>query len=125
MTRAVLASVLLLAFVAQAASVVQSRSCPMLERTALEEQPGCEHCPPPPPELALRPALPHCCAWHAVTVETSVSEPVRASQASSAAALAPPHVVLVPVMAPLLRPAAPGARAPAPPPPLRNLPLLS
>ena len=95
MTRVVLTAVLLLAFVAQAASAVQARACPMLERAARGEQPACEHCPPPP-DVALRAELPECCVLHAVTVETSVSEPARAPQASAAVALAPPRVVLVP-----------------------------
>jgi hypothetical protein len=122
-TRVVLTAVLLLAFVAQAASAVHAAACPMLERA--KDRAGCEHCPPPPPDVALRAALPDCCVLHAATVETSVSEPVRASHPSSTAAVAPARVVAALVALPLLRAALPASHAPAPPPPPRNLPLLS
>jgi len=124
-TRAVLSAVLLLAVVAQAATGVHAAACPMIARAGSVEQSGCEHCPPPPPEVALRAALPECCALHAATVETPVSEPVRASAPASSVALAPPRVVVGPVAVPLARAAVPASHAPAPPPPPRNLPLLS
>jgi hypothetical protein len=122
-TRAVLTVVLLLAFAAQAASAVHAAACPMLQTTA--DRSGCEHCPPPPPEVTLRAALPDCCVLHAATVETSVSEPVRTSHPSSTAAVAVAHVVVIPVALPPARAALPASHAPAPPPPPRNLPLLS
>ena len=123
MTRAVLTAVLLFAFVAQAASAVHAAACPMLERAV--DRAGCEHCPPPPPEVAVRASLPDCCAIHTATVETSVSEPARTSQPSSSVAVAPARVVSAPVAVPMARAALPASHAPAPPPPPRNLPLLS
>ncbi|HVP61376.1 MAG TPA: hypothetical protein VMT11_12490 [Myxococcaceae bacterium] len=125
MTRAAVTAVLLLAFVAQAANAVHAAACPMLERPGNVTDSGCEHCPPPPPEVTLHAALPDCCVLHAATVETAVSEPVRASHPASALALAPPRVVTTPVAVPFPRAALPASHAPAPPPPLRNLPLLS
>lgn len=124
MSRAAITAVLLLAFAAQAARVVHPAACPMMERTE-KVDPGCEHCPPPPPEVTLHAALPECCVVHAATVETSVSEPVRAPVSASAVALAPPRVVDAPVAVPLTRATRPVSHAPAPPPPPRNLPLLS
>jgi len=123
--RVAITAVLLLAFVAQAASAVHAASCPMLERVRTAEDSGCEHCPPPPTDVALHPALPDCCVLHAATVETAVSEPVRASHPASSLALAPPHVVVTPVTVPVACAALPASHAPAPPPPPRNLPLLS
>ena len=123
-SRIVVTAVLLLAFAAQAASAVHASACPMMERgTAVEN--GCEHCPPPPPDVALHDALPDCCVVHAATVETSVSEPVRAPHAAASVALAPPRALATPVAVPLTRAALPVSNAPAPPPPPRNLPLLS
>jgi hypothetical protein len=123
-TRVVLTAVLLLAFVAQAANAVHALACPMMEPAVAVED-GCEHCPPPPPEVALHAALPECCVVYAATVETSVSEPVRAPHAATSVALAPPRVVDAPLAVPLVRAPLPLAHAPAPPPPPRNLPLLS
>ena len=97
MTRALLTIVLLLAFMAQAASAVRPATCPMLAGARSGDQSGCEHCPPPPEELAVRASLPDCCVLHAATVETSVSEPARASHPSSTVAVAPAHVVVTPV----------------------------
>ena len=124
-TRAVLSAVLLLAFVAQAASAVHAAACPMLARASSVEESGCEHCPPPPSEVTLHAALPDCCVLHAATVETAVSEPVRASHPASSVAVTPPRVVATPVAVSLPRAALPVSYAPAPPPPPRNLPLLS
>ena len=124
MFRIALSAVLLLAFAAQAASAVQAYACPMMERETLVED-GCEHCPPPPPDVALHAALPDCCVVHAATVETSVSEPVRAPHPAASVALAAPRVMAAPVAVPLAGAALPISHAPAPPPPPRNLPLLS
>ena len=124
MSRVAVTAVLLLAFVAQAANAVHDLACPMMGREAAVDA-GCEHCPPPPPEVTLHAALPECCVVHAATVETAVSEPVRAPHAASSAALAPPRTVAAPVAVPLARASLPVSHAPAPPPPLRNLPLLS
>lgn len=124
MSRAAITAVLLLAFAAQAASAVHAAACPMMERTQTVE-PGCGHCPPPPPEVTLHAALPECCVVHAATVDTSVSEPVRAPVSASGIALAPPRVLEAPVAVPLARAPLPVSHAPAPPPPPRNLPLLS
>jgi hypothetical protein len=123
--RATLTAVLLLALVAQAASAAQHVTCPMLERAARGAEPGCEHCPPPPPDLTLRSALPDCCALHAAPVRTAVSEPVRVSHPASAVALPAPRAVAAPPSLPELRAALTASRGPAPPPPPRNLPLLS
>ena len=124
MSRAAITAVLLLAFAAQAASAVHGAACPMMERTeALDE--GCGHCPPPPPEVTLHAALPECCVVHAATVETSVSEPVRAPHPATSTAVVPARVVAAPVAVPLARALLPVSHAPAPPPPPRNLPLLS
>jgi hypothetical protein len=123
-SRLAVTAVLLLAFVAQAASAVHGFSCPMLEQPAAVEA-GCEHCPPPPPDVTLHAALPECCVVHAATVETSVSEPVRAPQSAASVALVPPRALDAPVAVPLARAPSPVSHAPAPPPPLRNLPLLS
>ena len=125
MSRATLTAVLLLALVGQAASAAQRVACPMLERARAGGGPGCEHCPPSPPDVALRPALPDCCAFHAVSVETAVSEPVRASHADSAVALPTPRALVTPLAVPGLRLSPLESRAPAPSPPPRNLPLLS
>ncbi len=125
MTRAVLTAVLLLAFVAQAADAARAASCPMLERASTVEDSGCEHCPPPPPDVAMRAELPDCCALHVARVEPAVSEPVRAPHPASSVAIAPPRLVESPVAVPLPRAPLPLAHAPAPPPPPRNLPLLS
>ena len=124
MSRVAVIAVLLLAFVAQAASAVHAYACPMMEQEGTVED-GCEHCPPPPPDVTLHAALPDCCVVHAARVETSVSEPVRAPHAASSVALAPPRAVAAPVAVPLVRAALPVSHAPAPPPPPRNLPLLS
>ena len=124
MSRMAVTAVLLLAFAAQAAGAVHDLACPMLERAGGVED-GCEHCPPPPPDVALRPALPECCVVHASAVETSVSEPVRAPHSASSVAVAPPRVLVAPVAAPLPRASRLVSHAPAPPPPPRNLPLLS
>lgn len=124
MSRIAVTAVLLLAFVAQAASAVHGLSCPMLEQPAGVEA-GCEHCPPPPPEVTLHATLPECCVVHAATVETSVSEPVRAPQSAAPVAIAPPRALDAPVAVALARDPSPVSRAPAPPPPPRNLPLLS
>jgi hypothetical protein len=124
-TRAAVTAVLLLAFVAQAASAVHAAACPMLGRARNVADSGCEHCPPPPPKATLHAALPDCCVLHAATVETAVSEPVRASHPASSVALAPPRVVATPVAVPLARAALPASHAPAPSAPPRNLPLLS
>ena len=124
MSRAAITAVLLLAFAAQAASAVHAFACPMMERTETVAE-GCGHCPPPPPEVTLHAALPDCCLVHAATVETSVSEPVRAPHAAPSVALVPLRVVPVPVAVPLARATRPDAHAPSPPPPPRNLPLLS
>jgi hypothetical protein len=123
-SRLAVTAVLLLAFVAQAASAVHGFACPMLEQTAAVEA-GCEHCPPPPPDVTLHAALPDCCVVHAATVQTSVSEPVRAPKSAASVALAPPRVLAAPVAVPLARAASPVSHAPAPPSPPRNLPLLS
>jgi len=123
-SRVAIAAVLLLAFAAQAATAVHALACPMMERTETVGE-GCGHCPPPPPEVTLHAALPECCVVHAATVETSVSEPVRAPHAATSVALAPPRVVAAPVAVPLAGTRIPVSHAPAPPPPLRNLPLLS
>lgn len=125
MSRAALTAVLLLALVGQAASAAQRLACPMLERARAGVEAGCEHCPPPPPGVALRSALPDCCAFHAVKVETAVSEPVRASHPGAAVALAAPRAVVTPLAVPALRAAPFESHAPAPSPPPRNLPLLS
>ncbi len=124
MFRAAITAVLLLAFAAQAASAMHALACPMMEGMEAVDE-GCGHCPPPPPEVTLHSALPECCVVHAATVETSVSEPVRAPNAAASVALAPPRVVAAPVAVPLARAPLPVSHAPAPPPPLRNLPLLS
>ena len=123
MSRVAITAVLLLAFAAQAASAVHALACPMMERTETLGE-GCGHCPPPPPEVTLHAPLPECCVVHA-TVETSVSELVRAPHDASSVALAPPRVVAAPVAVPLVRARIPVSHAPAPPPPPRNLPLLS
>ena len=123
-SRLAVTAVLLLAFVAQAASAVHGSCCPMLEQPAVVEA-GCEHCPPPPPDVTLHAALPECCVVHAATVETSVSEPVRAPHSATTVALVPPRALDAPVAAPLTRARSPVSHAPAPPPPLRNLPRLS
>ena len=125
MTRAVLTAVLLLAFFAQAASAVRPATCPMLAGVGSGDRSGCEHCPPAPAELAVRAALPDCCVLHAATVETSVSEPARASHPSSTVAVAPAHIVVTPVALPPARAVPAASHALAPPPPPRNLPLLS
>jgi hypothetical protein len=62
---------------------------------------------------------------HVATVETSVSEPVRAPQSAAPVAIAPPRALDAPVAVPLARAPLPVSHAPAPPPPPRNLPLLS
>jgi hypothetical protein len=124
-TRAAVTAVLLLAFVAQAATAMHAVACPMLERAGSVADSACGHCPPPPSDVVLHAALPDCCILHATTVETAVSEPVRASHPASSVALAPPRVVVTPVAVPLAREALPASHAPAPPPPPRNLPLLS
>jgi len=123
-SRAAITAVLLLAFAAQAASVVHTAACPMMERMG-KVDPGCEHCPPPPPDVTLHAALPECCVVNATTVETSVSEPARAPASVSSGALAPPRVVDAPPAVSLVRAPHPVSHAPAPPPPPRNLPLLS
>jgi hypothetical protein len=123
-SRAAITAVLLLAFAAQAASAVHALACPMMERTETVDA-GCGHCPPPPPEVTLHAALPECCVVQAATVETSVSEPVRAPHPGASVALAPPRVVSAPVALPLVRAWTLISHAPAPPPPPRNLPLLS
>jgi hypothetical protein len=123
-SRIAVTAALLLAFVAQAASAVQRFSCPMLEQPAAVEA-GCEHCPPPPPDVTLHAALPDCCVVHAAVVETSVSEPVRAPQSAASVALVPPRTLDAPVAVPLARAPSLASHAPAPPPPPRNLPLLS
>lgn len=125
MARIALTAVLLLALVAQAATAAHAVLCPMVAQAGSVERSGCEHCPPPPPDAALRAALPDCCVLRAAPVEPAVSEPVRPSHLASAVALAPPRVVVAPVAVPLARAARPLAHAPAPPPPPRNLPLLS
>ncbi len=125
MARLAVTAVLLLAFVAQAASAVHAAACPMLARAGSGADSGCEHCPPPPPEVTLHAALPDCCVLHAVKVETAVSEPARASHPASSVALAPARVAVTPVAVPLARAALPASHAPAPPLPSRNLPLLS
>ena len=124
MSRIAVTAALLLAFVAQAASAVHGLSCPMLAQPAGVEA-GCEHCPPPPPEVTLHATLPECCVVHAATVETSVSEPVRAPHSAASVALVPPRALDAPVAVPLARAPSPVSHAPAPPPPPRNLPLLS
>src|SRR5215468_2332224 len=98
-SRIAVTAVLLLAFVAQAASAVHGFSCPMFAQPAAVE-PGCEHCPPPPPEVTLHAALPDCCVVHAATVETSVSEPVRAPHSAASVALVPPRTLDTPVAVP-------------------------
>jgi hypothetical protein len=123
-SRAAITAVLLLAFAAQAASVLHTAACPMMKRTESVD-PGCAHCPPPPPEVRLHAALPECCVVHAATVETSVSEPARAPASATSVALAPPRVVDAPLAVPLVRAPRPVSHTPAPPPPPRNLPLLS
>lgn len=124
-SRTACTAVLLLALVGQSASAAQRLACPMLERASAGAEPGCEHCPPPPPDVALRPALPDCCAFHAVSVEPVVSEPVGASHPASTVALPPRRTVAAPVALPQLRPPVLASHAPAPSPPPRNLPLLS
>jgi hypothetical protein len=124
-SRVAITAVLLLAFAAQAAAAVHDFACPMLEAMGASADEGCEHCPPPPPDVALHAALPECCVVHAATLETSVSEPVRAPHPGSSVALAPPRVLAAPVAVPLARAPLPVSHAPAPPPPSRNLPLLS
>jgi hypothetical protein len=123
-SRAAITAVLLLAFAAQAANAAHAVACPMMERTETVDE-GCGHCPPPPPEVMLSAALPECCVIHAATVETTVSEPVRAPHAATSVALAPPRVLAAPIAIPLVGARIPTSHAPAPPPPLRNLPLLS
>jgi hypothetical protein len=123
-SRLAITTVLLLAFAAQAASVVHAAVCPMMQGTETVD-PGCGHCPPPPPEVTLHATLPECCVVHAATVETSVSEPARAPSSTPSVALAPPRAVQAPLAVPLARAPRPVSHAPAPPPPLRNLPLLS
>jgi hypothetical protein len=123
-SRVAVTAVLLLAFAAQAAAAVHDLACPMMEMAASTDE-GCEHCPPPPPEVALHAAIPECCVVHAATLEPSVSEPVRAPHPASSPALAPPRAVSAPVAAPLARSPLPVSHAPSPPPPPRNLPLLS
>ncbi|HSP19436.1 MAG TPA: hypothetical protein VLQ79_07980 [Myxococcaceae bacterium] len=125
MARVTLTAVLLLALVGEVASAAHRVACPMLERARAGAEAGCEHCPPPPPDVALRPALPDCCAFHAVTVETAVSEPVRASSHGSAVALPAPRARVTPLALPVLHVSPLESRAPAPSPPPRNLPLLS
>ena len=125
MTRVVLTAVLLLAFVAQAASAVRPATCPMLAGVESGNRSGCEHCPQPSEEPAVGAALPDCCVLHPATVETSVSEPARASHPSSTVAVAPAHIVVTPVALPPARAVPSAVHALAPPPPLRNLPLLS
>jgi len=122
--RATITTALLVAFAAQAATSMHAFPCPMMERTERVDE-GCGHCPPPPPDVTLHAALPECCVVHAATVETSVSEPVRAPNAAASVALAPPRVTPEPIAVPLARASLPLSRAPAPPPPPRNLPLLS
>jgi hypothetical protein len=122
-SRAAITVVLLLAFTAQAASALHAVGCPMLQQDARANEP-CSHCPPPPPEATLQAVLPDCCVVQA-PVETSVSEPVRAPQGATSVALPPPHVVESPVAVPLARVPLTVSRAPSPPPPPRNLPLLS
>ena len=124
MPRVVVTAVLLLAFAAQAAAAVHDLACPMMEMPATADE-GCEHCPPPPPEVTLHAALPACCVVHAATLDPSVSEPVRAPHPASSVALAPPRVMAAPVAVPLARAPLPVSHAPGPPPPPRNLPLLS
>ncbi|RPH67188.1 MAG: hypothetical protein EHM78_22035 [Myxococcaceae bacterium] len=124
MSRVAVTAVLLLAFAAQAAAAVHDFACPMMDMAATADE-GCEHCPPPPPEVALHAALPECCVVHAAPLEASVSEPVRAPHPASSVALAPPRVLAAPVAVPLARAPLPVSHAPAPPPPSRNLPLLS
>jgi len=123
-SRFVCTSLLLLTCLLQAVSGLQARACPMLGR-AEGVDPGCEHCPPPPEDVALRSALPDCCVLHAARVETAVSEPVRAPHPASSPALAPPHVLVTPVALPLAPPLACHGHGPAPGEPPRNLPLLS
>src|SRR5262249_39359793 len=123
-SRAAITALLLLAFTAQAASAVYASGCPMMARAAAVED-GCEHCPPPPTDVAVHAALPECCVVYSATVETSVSEPVRAPHEASAVALVPPRQVPAPIAVPLARAALPVSHAPGPPPPPRNLPLLS
>jgi hypothetical protein len=122
--RVVVTVVLLLAFAAQAAAAVHDLACPMMDMAATADD-RCEHCPPPPPEVALHAALPECCVVHAPALEGTVSEPVRAPHPTSSVALAPPRAVAAPVAVPLARAPLPVSHAPAPPPPPRNLPLLS
>jgi hypothetical protein len=122
MSRPAITAVLLVAFAAQAASALHAVGCPMLQRDARANE-GCAHCPPPPPEATLHAVL-DCCVVQA-TVETSVSEPVRAPHGATSVALAPPHVVAAPVAVPLARAPLAVSHAPGPPPPPRNLPLLS
>ena len=123
MSRVAVTAVLLLAFAAQAASAVHAVGCPMLQQDPRASE-GCAHCPPLPPEATVHAVLPECCVVQA-TVETSVSEPVRAPQGATSVALAPPHVVAAPVAVPLARAPLAVAHAPGPPAPARNLPLLS
>jgi hypothetical protein len=123
-SRIAVTAVLLLAFVAQAANAVHGSCCPMLGQPAAVEA-GCEHCPPPPPDVTLHAALPECCVVHVATVETSVSEPVRAAHSAASVALVPPRALDAPVAVPPARASSPVSHAPAPPPPPRNLPLLS
>jgi hypothetical protein len=123
-SRAAVTVVLLLAFAAQAASAVHTAACPMMSRAAAVHD-GCEHCPPPPQDISFHAVLPECCAVYSAAVETSVSEPVRAPHAASAVSLVPPRQVPAPVAVPLARAALPVSHAPGPPPPPRNLPLLS
>lgn len=124
MPRAAITTVLLIAFATQAAGAVHAVACPMMKPSEPADAP-CAHCPPPPPEVTLHAALPECCVLQAATVETSVSEPVRAPHASTSVAIAPPRVVAAPVAVPLARAAVAVSHAPGPPPPHRNLPLLS
>lgn len=123
MSRVALTTALLLAFAAQAVTAVHPVGCPMLQQDSRASE-GCAHCPPPPPEVTLHAVLPDCCVVQA-TVETSVSEPVRAPHGATSVALAPPHVVAAPVAVPLARAPLAVSHAPGPPPPPRNLPLLS
>jgi hypothetical protein len=124
-SRVVITSVLLLAFAAQAASAVQATVCPMIARAGGVDRSGCEHCPPPPSEAALRSAVPECCVLHAVKVEPTVSEPAFTARPALAAALLPPRPVPAPLPLPSSAPEARPEHALAPPPPDRNLPLLS
>jgi hypothetical protein len=124
-SRVAVTAVLLLAFAAQAAAAVHDVACPMMDGMGATVDEGCEHCPPPPPDVALHAAIPECCVVHPATLETSVSEPVRAPHSTSSVALAPPRALAAPVAVPLARAPLPVSHAPAPLPPPRNLPLLS